>query len=49
MQADVLSYNINPSSAIANTVFIYKKRKVADKFINIDYDVSSFEKIMKEF
>lgn len=43
------AYNINPSPNIANTVFIYKKRKVADKFINIDYSEGSFEKIMKEF
>ncbi|MEO8111108.1 MAG: hypothetical protein ABI594_13780 [Ginsengibacter sp.] len=42
-------YNINSSPNIINTVFIYKKRKVADKFINIDYTQSSFEKIMKEF
>lgn len=43
------SYNVNPSSTIANTVFSYKKRKVADKFINIDYNEATFEKIMKEF
>ena len=42
-------YKINPSPEVVNTVFIYKQRKVADKFINIDYNEASFEKIMKEF
>lgn len=44
-----IAYKINPSPEIMNTVFVYKKRKVADKFINIDYNEASFEKIMKEF
>ncbi len=43
------AYNINPSPNVFNTVFIYKKRHIADKFINIDYDEASFEKIMKVF
>ena len=43
------AYNINPSPNVFNTVFVYKKRKVADKFINIDYDGAFFEKIMKVF
>ncbi len=44
-----VAYKINSSSKIVNTVFVYKKREVVDKFINIDYSESSFEKIMKEF
>ncbi len=43
------AYNINSSLNIYNTVFIYKKRMVTNKFINIDYSQSSFNKIMKEF
>jgi protocatechuate 3,4-dioxygenase beta subunit len=43
------SYKINPSAKIINTVFVYKKRQVAEKFINIDFNETSFEKIMKEF
>lgn len=42
-------YEINTSGDIVNTVFVYKKRLVADKFINISYDEKSFEKIMKAF
>ncbi len=37
------AYKINPSPKILNTVFVYKKRLVADKFINIDYNEASFE------
>ncbi|MEP7229048.1 MAG: hypothetical protein ABI691_02270 [Ginsengibacter sp.] len=43
------AYEINTSGDIVNTVFVYKKRVVADKFINISYDEKSFEKIMKAF
>ncbi len=43
------AYKINPSLNVTNTVFVYKQREVVDKFINIDYDENSFEKIMKEF
>ncbi|MDQ6763632.1 MAG: hypothetical protein M3015_13515 [Bacteroidota bacterium] len=42
-------YNINSSANISNTVFIYKKRMVTDKMINIDYNQASIEKLMKEF
>ncbi len=40
-------YEINPSIHVTNTVFVYKKRVVTDKFININYDEGAFEKIMK--
>ncbi len=43
------TYEINTSNDILNTVFIYKKRMVTDKFINRNYDEESFEKIMKVF
>ena len=42
-------YNINPSPDIFNTVFIYKKRVVTGKFVNMDYNETSFEKLMKAF
>ncbi|MEP6584298.1 MAG: hypothetical protein ABJA90_08520 [Ginsengibacter sp.] len=41
-------YNINPAPDIINTVFIYKKRIVTDKFINIDYNEASLKKITRE-
>ncbi|MEP7252990.1 MAG: hypothetical protein ABI683_11445 [Ginsengibacter sp.] len=43
------AYNINPSPDIFNTVFVYKRRVVTHKFINLDYDQTSFEKLMKVF
>ena len=42
-------YEINPSPDIFNTVFIYKKRLVTGKFINMYYNEMSFEKLIKAF
>jgi protocatechuate 3,4-dioxygenase beta subunit len=40
-------YKINP--AAKNTVFIYKQRKIAAKWVNIEYDDESLNAIMKKF
>ncbi len=42
-------FEINPSPEIKNTVFVYKKRKVAAKWVNIDYDDVSLNNILKKF
>jgi protocatechuate 3,4-dioxygenase beta subunit len=39
-------YKINP--AAKNTVFVYKKRKIAAKWVNIEYDNESLKAILKE-
>jgi protocatechuate 3,4-dioxygenase beta subunit len=39
-------YKINPEAK--NTVFIYKKRTVVDKWVNIEYDNETFEMILKK-
>jgi protocatechuate 3,4-dioxygenase beta subunit len=39
-------YKINPD--VKNTVLLYKKRKVAAKWVNIEYSAASFTEIMKE-
>ncbi len=38
-------YKINPEAK--NTVLLYKKRKVAAKWVNIDYSTKSFDEIVK--
>jgi protocatechuate 3,4-dioxygenase beta subunit len=40
-------YNINPEAK--NTVFIYKKRKVVDRWVNIEYNDEMLKKILQEF
>ncbi len=40
-------YNINPEAK--NTVFVYKKRKVTDKWVNIEYDDESYNAIINVF
>jgi protocatechuate 3,4-dioxygenase, beta subunit len=40
-------YNINPEAK--NTVFIYKKRKVIDKWVNIEYNDEMLKRILQEF
>ena len=42
-------FEINTSPEIKNTVFVYKKRKVAAKWVNIDYDDLSLSTILKQF
>lgn len=39
-------YKINPEAK--NTVFVYKKRKVVAKWVNIEYDDASLESILKK-
>lgn len=39
-------YKINPEAK--NTVFVYKKRKVAAKWVNIEYDNESLKAILKK-
>lgn len=40
-------FNINPEAK--NTVFIYKKRKVFARWVNIDYDVETVHNILQKF
>ena len=40
-------FKINPKAE--NTVFVYKKRKIADKWVNIDYSDESLKSILKNF
>ncbi len=40
-------YMINPDAK--NTVFVYKKRTVADKWVNVEYDNETLKTILKEF
>ena len=42
-------FQINTSPEIKNTVFVYKKRRVAAKWVNIDYDEASLNTILKKF
>ncbi|HYD90733.1 MAG TPA: hypothetical protein VEA37_04505, partial [Flavobacterium sp.] len=37
-------YDINPKAK--NTVFVYKKRKVASKWVNIEYDDRTLKEIL---
>jgi uncharacterized protein YpuA (DUF1002 family) len=39
-------YNINPKAG--NTVFLYKKRLVAAKWVNIDYSNQALDEIFKQ-
>jgi hypothetical protein len=39
-------FKINPKAA--STVFVYKKRKIADKWVNIDYTDETLKAILKE-
>ena len=40
-------FKINPRAE--NTVFVYKKRKIADKWVNIDYSEESLKSILRNF
>ncbi len=40
-------FKINPK--VENTVFIYKKRKITDKWVNIDYSDESLKAILQNF
>jgi protocatechuate 3,4-dioxygenase beta subunit len=40
-------YKINPEAT--NTVFVYKKRRIAAKWVNIEYDNESLKTIMNKF
>ena len=41
------TYKINPKAE--NTVFVYKKRKIAAKWVNMDYSNASLQQILKQF
>jgi protocatechuate 3,4-dioxygenase beta subunit len=40
-------YQLNPEAK--NTVFIYKKRGITEKWVNIDYSNASLKEILKPF
>ncbi len=40
-------YKINPEAK--NTLFVYKKRKIAAKWVNIEYDDESLKEILSQF
>lgn len=40
-------YKINPKAE--NTIFVYKKRKIAAKWVNMDYSNESLQQILKQF
>lgn len=40
-------YKINPEAE--NTVFVYKKRKISEKWVNIDYSDASLKEIISVF
>ena len=41
----IASYQINTGSNIKNTVFVYKNRKVAEKFVNLSADKDGLAKL----
>ena len=40
-------FKVNPKAE--NTVFVYKKRKITDKWVNIDYSDKSLKSILRNF
>jgi protocatechuate 3,4-dioxygenase beta subunit len=40
-------YKINPDAK--NTVFVYKKRKIAAKWVNMEYNEESVNKLLQQF
>ena len=38
-------YRINPDRRVRNTVFVYRKRRVVDKFVNLEADEISLQKL----
>jgi protocatechuate 3,4-dioxygenase beta subunit len=38
-------YRINPDPRVRNTVFVYRKRRVVDKFVNLGADEASLQKL----
>lgn len=40
-------YRLNSNKEVRNTVFVYKGRRVADTFVNIDYSTESLAALMK--